>query len=156
MARHIAYIGLGSNLGDRYSNLARAVDRIRQLPSTLVEGQSGNYLTAPMGPRDQPDFLNSVIGISTEMSPGGLLDALKEIEKSLGREETYRWGPRLIDIDILLYDEIVIDEEDLKIPHPRMHEREFALEPLCEIAPDALHPAMGKTVEQILRELRNK
>ncbi len=153
MATHTAYIGLGSNLGDRYGNITRAIDKICLLPHTRVERQSGNYLTAPVGPQDQPDFVNAAIETVTEMSPRELLNALKGIEKSLGREQTCRWGPRIIDLDILLYDDLVIEEEDLNIPHPEMHKRRFVLEPLCEIAPDAAHPLIKKTVREILRDL---
>jgi len=154
MSSHTAYIGLGSNLGDRYANIALAIDKMRLIPATRVVEQSTDYLTAPVGPQDQPHFVNSAVKITTDQSPRELLDALKAIEKSMGREETYRWGPRVIDLDILLYDNVVIDEEGLRIPHPEMHLREFVLEPLCEIAPEAYHPVLKKTVREMLHDLR--
>jgi 2-amino-4-hydroxy-6-hydroxymethyldihydropteridine diphosphokinase len=154
MHDHTVYIGLGSNIGDKYQNIALAIDKMRLLPSTLVVEQSSNYLTAPVGSKDQPDFLNAAVKITTDLAPRELLDRLKAIEKALGRVETTRWGPRVIDLDILLYDNIVMDEETLKIPHPLMHNREFALEPLGEIAPEAYHPVLKKTVREMLQELR--
>jgi 2-amino-4-hydroxy-6-hydroxymethyldihydropteridine diphosphokinase len=155
MHNHTAYIGLGGNLGDRYGNIARAIDKLRLVSATRVVEQSTDYLTAPVGPREQPNFVNSAVKITTDLAPQELLGALKAIEKSLGREETYRHGPRVIDLDILLYDNEIIDTDDLKIPHPEMHKREFVLEPLCEIAPEAWHPVLKKTVREMLQALRN-
>lgn len=155
MHNHTAYIGLGGNLGDRYGNIARAIDKMRLVSATRVVEQSTDYLTAPVGPQEQPNFVNSAVKITTDLAPQELLGALKAIEKSLGREETYRHGPRVIDLDILLYDNEIIDTDDLKIPHPEMHKREFVLEPLCEIAPEAWHPVLKKTVREMLQALRN-
>jgi 2-amino-4-hydroxy-6-hydroxymethyldihydropteridine diphosphokinase len=154
MNSHTAYVGLGSNIGDKYANLALAIDKMRLIPDTRVVEQSADYLTAPVGPQDQPQFANSVVKITTERSPRELLDALKAIERAMGRANTGRWGPRVIDLDILLYDNAVIEEEDLKIPHPEMPRREFVLEPLCEIAPEAYHPVLKKTVREMLHDLR--
>lgn len=156
MYSHAAFIGLGSNLGDRYGNIARAVDKMRLLAATRVEDQSSDYLTAAVGPGDQMPYVNSVVKITTDLSPRELLAALKAIEKAMGREETYRWGPRIIDLDILLYDSDVVDEADLKIPHLEMHKREFVLEPLSEIAPEVVHPVLKKTARQMLQELRGE
>jgi len=155
MHNHTAYVGLGGNLGDRYGNIARAIDKLRLVSATRVVEQSTDYLTAPVGPQEQPNFVNSAVKITTDLAPQELLAALKAIEKSLGREETYRHGPRVIDLDILLYDNEIIDTDDLKIPHPEMHKREFVLEPLCEIAPEAWHPVLKQTVREMLQALRN-
>jgi 2-amino-4-hydroxy-6-hydroxymethyldihydropteridine diphosphokinase len=111
-----------------------------------VVSRSSLYETAPVGETDQPPFLNNAVGVETVLSPRELLAVIKEIEKIIGRTPTYRWGPREIDIDILLYDDLVINEPGLTIPHPRMHERAFVLVPLSEIAPIAVHPVLGKSI----------
>ncbi len=118
-----------------------------------VRRQSSMYQTEPWGVGEQPRFVNMAIEIETEQSPVELLKSLKEIEKELGRVETVKWGPRVIDLDILLYDDLIIKESELEVPHPYMHEREFVLSPLAEIAPDRVHPVLKKTVREMLSEL---
>jgi dihydropteroate synthase/2-amino-4-hydroxy-6-hydroxymethyldihydropteridine diphosphokinase len=141
------YLGLGSNLGDRYGRLIAALDRLQV--HVAVDTISSIYETEPWGYADQPSFLNAVCGGETELSPQGLLGAVKAIELELGREPTFRYGPRTIDIDILLHGEAVIDQAEISIPHAQLHERDFVLAPLNEIAPEVVHPKFGKTVEAL-------
>lgn len=140
---HIAFIGLGSNLQDPYSQLLRAFAALGELPGTRLVAQSSLYRSAPLGYADQPDFVNAVAKIATDLSPQALLQALLQIEHSHGRERTFRNAPRTLDLDILLYDDVQLHEQGLTIPHPKMHLRAFVLQPLLEIAPDASIPALG-------------
>lgn len=135
---HRAYVGLGTNLGERAANLQAAMERLRALGE--VRRVSSLYETDPVGYRDQPSFLNMVAALRTALSPQHLLIACKVIERELGRVSTFRYGPRLIDLDILLYDELILDTPELTIPHPRLRERAFVLIPLAEIAPDIVEP----------------
>ncbi len=131
------FIGLGTNLGaDLEQNLRDAVERLRGLPDTDVVQVSSFMRSAPWGVTDQPPFLNAVVEIRTRLEPLPLLHALKNLESELGRVPTYRWGPRLIDFDIILYGTRVVDLPELKIPHPHYRQREFVLRPLAEIAPE--------------------
>ena len=141
------YLGLGSNLGDRYGRLIAALDRLQA--HVVVDAISSIYETAPWGYADQPHFLNAVCSGETDLRPQNLLAAVKSIETELGREPTFRYGPRAIDIDILLYGETVINQADFSIPHARLHERDFVLAPLNEIAPEAVHPPLRKTIEAL-------
>jgi 2-amino-4-hydroxy-6-hydroxymethyldihydropteridine diphosphokinase len=131
-----AVIGLGGNLGDRLANLRAAVAAIERVPGVQVIARSSVYETAPVGP-PQPAYLNAAIAIDTTLSPRALLNALLEVERALGRERRERWGPRTVDLDILTIDGVTVDEPDLTVPHPRLHERQFAIIPLLEVAPDA-------------------
>jgi 2-amino-4-hydroxy-6-hydroxymethyldihydropteridine diphosphokinase len=139
-----AYIGIGANLGDPEQQVRSAISALRALG--IVAGVSSLYRTAPWGNPDQPDFVNAAVALDTKLAPRALLDALKEIERKLGREPGERWGPRRIDLDILAYGDLQIVEDDLVIPHPHLASRAFALVPLAEIAPqyaslrDALPP----------------
>ncbi len=130
-----AFLALGSNLGDRLANLRKAVSVLRE-SGCQTTGVSSVYETKPVGLTDQPDFLNAVIRIKTEHSPKALLELCQAVELRLGRERTIKWGPRVIDLDILLYDGVTLDEPGLTIPHPRMLERAFVLVPLLEIDPE--------------------
>ena len=131
-----AFLGLGSNLGDRVSNIREAIDRLGRSGEIRVLRISSLYETAPVGFAEQPDFINAVAEIETSVQPLDLLHAILDIEKEMGRVRNIRWGPRVIDIDLLIYDEISIDLPELVLPHPRMGERAFVLAPLAEIAPN--------------------
>lgn len=139
-----AYLGLGSNLGDRYGRLIEAFDRLQ--PHVTLDAISSIYETEPWGYVDQPRFLNAACGGETDLTPQELLGAVKTIETEMGREPTFRYGPRAIDIDILLFGDIVIEQADFCVPHAHLHERDFVLAPLNEIAPEAVHPKQGKTI----------
>ncbi len=151
----IVYLGLGSNLGDREANLRRALRRLRE-GGVQIERCSGVYETEPWGVREQPRFLNAVCRGRTELAPPDLLALAKRIEGELGRAATVRYGPRTIDIDILLYGDLVLDTPDLTIPHPRLAERAFVIIPLAEIAPDVVLPGDGRTARQLLEGLADR
>jgi 2-amino-4-hydroxy-6-hydroxymethyldihydropteridine diphosphokinase len=143
------FLGLGSNLGERRDMLRQARQQLAALPGTSLARASGLYETAPVGGPDQGDYLNQVVELRTALSPRGLLEAIGRIESVLGRERLVRWGPRSIDVDILWYDGSSVAEVDLEVPHPRMEERRFVLEPLAELAPDLVLPS-GSTVREAL------
>ena len=149
MSQITGYLGLGSNLGDRRENMAQAVKRLNAGPDLTVLRTSSIYETAPWGLTEQPDFLNMVAEIATTLPPMELLDRVKDLEQELGRERSPRFGPRPIDVDILLYGNQVVDEVDLQIPHANLHLRAFALVPLAELAPEFLHPVLGLTIGQL-------
>jgi 2-amino-4-hydroxy-6-hydroxymethyldihydropteridine diphosphokinase len=144
MARVRAWIALGSNLDDPPAQLKLALTAIDGLSRTRRARTSAFYRAAPVGPADQPDFCNAVTAVDTELAPLALLDALQAIEEAHGRRRTRRWGPRTLDLDILLYGDRRIDEPRLRVPHPRLHERAFVLVPLAAIAPDATVPGRGR------------
>jgi 2-amino-4-hydroxy-6-hydroxymethyldihydropteridine diphosphokinase len=144
------YLGLGSNVGDRLTYLVKAVLALRKLERTTLSHWSGVYETEPVGVKEQDDFLNMAVEAATDLNPGELYHHLKEIEMQLGRKEQQRWGPREIDIDLLLYGDRIIKNEILIIPHPEMHLRKFVLIPVHELAPEAVHPVFHRTIGNLL------
>ena len=151
----LAYLSLGSNIGNREGMLAEAL-RLLQAPDLRVVRVSPVYETEPMELRDQPWFLNLVAEIETDLFPRQLLARTQKIEKELGRKRKVPKGPRTIDIDILLYGRFVIDTPDLQVPHPRMTERRFVLEPLAQLAPELRHPVLRRTVGELLAATRGQ
>ncbi len=148
-----AYIALGSNLGDRQETIHRALQELREHPQIVVGRVSALHETAPVGgPAGQGPYLNAAAELQTELSPRELLHVLLDVEHQLGRVREERFGPRTLDLDLLLYDDVVQEESDLVLPHPRMHNRLFVLQPLAEIAPETLHPVLRKTIQQLLTE----
>lgn len=147
------YLGLGSNLGDRERHLAQAVRLLSRAPGVTLLARSSLWESAPMGP-PQPDYLNAVVEIETDLPPNHLLKACKDIERELGRlPDGPRWGPRTVDIDLLLA-EIIVAEPHLQVPHLELHKRAFALLPLCELAPPhAAHPVLGRKLQELLAGL---
>ncbi|MCK4591782.1 MAG: 2-amino-4-hydroxy-6-hydroxymethyldihydropteridine diphosphokinase [Candidatus Latescibacteria bacterium] len=144
------YIGLGSNLDDREAFINQAVEKLSQKIQIL--SVSSLYETAPLGVTQQPPFLNAVLKANTSFSPRELLNFTQLIEKRLGRKRTQPWSPRTVDLDLLFYDDLVLEEPNLIIPHPRLHQRAFVLIPLCEIEPLLLHPVLKKPVCLLLKE----
>lgn len=145
------FIALGTNLGDRQANLTAAREMLAG--KIWVEQASAIYETQPWGYLDQPVFLNQVLRARTELSPLRVLNYLKRIEQQMGRQENFRYGPRLIDLDILAYDQLVMQTSRLALPHPRLAERAFMLIPLAEVAPEWVHPVLGKTAAQLAAAL---
>jgi 2-amino-4-hydroxy-6-hydroxymethyldihydropteridine diphosphokinase len=150
MKEHIVYLALGANLGDRLANLKQAIASLT--PQMEVKAKSSVYETPPWGYEDQPKFLNQVVKVKTYLEPEALLKHLKRLEVALGRKESFQNGPRLIDIDILFFDDTVVNTSSLVIPHPRLHERAFVLLPLMDIAPDLVHPVNKKSVSEMVVE----
>jgi GTP cyclohydrolase-4 len=151
MHTHTVFLGLGANLGDRQGNISQALQLLRQY--LTIERVSACYETTPVGYLAQPDFINVACEASTDLPPEELLRFVKQVEQRMGRLATFRYGPRLIDVDILLYDDLVLDTPELAIPHPRMAERAFVLAPLAEIAPGVVHPALGLTAAELLAQV---
>jgi 2-amino-4-hydroxy-6-hydroxymethyldihydropteridine diphosphokinase len=139
-----AFVALGSNLDDPSGHVLQAMDELSDLPGTRVHRRSALYRTAPMGEPDQPDFINAVAQLGTQLDPFALLDGLLAIERRHGRVRSRRNAPRTLDLDLLLYDDRTLDTQGLHLPHPRLHERAFVLLPLAEIAPDANIPGRGR------------
>src|SRR5512145_3089951 len=148
MKEHIVYLALGTNLGDRLANLKQAITSLT--PQLDVKAKSQVYETPPWGFEDQPKFLNQVLKAKTYLDPEPLLKHLKRLEVALGRQESVPNGPRLIDIDILFYDELILYSPALVIPHPRLHERAFVLMPLMDLDPELVHPVNKKSVREML------
>ena len=151
MTETLAYLGLGTNLEDRLRNLESALGLLAAGPRLRLSRCSRIYQTAPWGVADQPPFLNCAVEIATSLDPDALLRLCKRVEEDLGRLPGPRWGPRLIDLDILLYGTEVVDLPHLEIPHPRLHIRAFALVPLAELTPDSLHPSMNISIAELTR-----
>ena len=152
---HRAYIALGSNMGERESFLSGAIEAMKKHPLIELRKVSKLLVTKPYGGVEQDDFLNGAAEIETLMNPQQLLEALHEMENAAGRERVIHWGPRTLDLDILFYDKIVMESDNLVIPHPDLENRRFVLEPLAEIAPAFRHPVTGKSIRLLLRDLED-
>ncbi len=148
-----AYIGIGSNIGDKKANCRKAIELLKQ--AGTVAAVSSLYYTEPVGYKEQEDFINGVVAIQTDLPPAALLEACHAIEQGMGRIRTVRWGPRVIDLDILLLGNAIVNQPGLIIPHPLMAVRKFVLAPLVEIAPDVVHPVLKKKASELLRELKD-
>ena len=148
---HRVFLGIGSNLDDRKENLQKAIAGLQR--NLQINQISKIYETQPWGFADQPAFLNQVLSAETEFAPFELLTEIKAIEKEVGRTPTFRYGPRLIDIDILFFDDLILNEENLTIPHPMLAERAFVLVPLDEIAPQFIHPLLQQTIHELVRKV---
>jgi len=147
---HSVFIGLGSNQGEKIKNCEQAIEEILNLEGGFLLSRSSWYYSEAWGREDQDWFINGVIQIMTELCPDELLTKFKEIEKRLGRKNREKWGPRVIDIDILFYDDLSLESPDMEIPHPRILERNFVLIPFAEIAPQFVHPVLKKTIKELL------
>ncbi len=145
----LAYVALGANLGPREITLLRAVDLLSETRGVQVRAVSQLRETEPVGVVEQPAFLNGAVEVETELTPRELLDRLLEIERELGRVRDVRWGPRLVDLDLLVYGDEQVDEPGLRVPHPRLHERRFVLEPLAELDPDLAIPGVGRVQDAL-------
>jgi len=151
-----AFVGIGSNLGDRRKHCIEAVERLKEIQECEFVRCSGWYLTSPVGKKDQNWFVNGVACLDAEISARELLARLLSVEAGMGRVRAEKWGPRVIDLDLLLYGMDIVDESDLKIPHPFMHLRRFVLVPLTEVGAEVIHPVLVKPVSQILKELKGE
>jgi 2-amino-4-hydroxy-6-hydroxymethyldihydropteridine diphosphokinase len=150
-----ACVSLGSNLGERAAHLAAALAALRAEPRVRVAAVSAVYETDPLGPPPQGPYLNAAVRLHTRLSARALLDRLLAIEAARGRRRGERWSARSLDLDLLFYGSLVIDEPGLRVPHPHLHERAFVLEPLCEVAPRFVHPLLGRTVEELAARVRD-
>ena len=150
---HRSYVAVGSNLGDREAYIRQGIASLNRREDCVVERVSELIGTKPYGVEEQPDFMNGMLELRTLLFPEELLETLHEVEQEAKRERNMHWGPRTLDLDIIFYDNCVVDQQILKIPHPDMQNREFVLKPLAELAPYLRHPLTGKTVEQMLMEL---
>jgi 2-amino-4-hydroxy-6-hydroxymethyldihydropteridine diphosphokinase len=155
MKRHHAYIGFGSNLGDRLENCRNAIGALAALPPCSLLKTSSFYETSPVGLVNQPAFINGVVLLETDEDAHWLLRQMLEIEKTFGRIRNLKWGPRSIDLDLLFFDDQIINTPELSVPHPSLHERRFVLEPLNEVAPDFRHPSLGKSVADLRNDLKD-
>lgn len=148
---HIAFIGLGSNLDDPRTQVRRAMQALGSLPQTRLVASSSLYCSSPVGYLDQPDFINAVAQVETELSPRQLLDALLRLEHQNGRTREFKDAPRTLDLDVLLYDDLRHHEHGLTIPHPQMNTRAFVLQPLLEIAPECMIPGIGSAQDAMVQ-----
>lgn len=150
------FISIGSNMGDKYANCIRGIEHINKLHKTEVVQIANFYRTEPVDYKDQDWFVNSALKVETELDPQELMVSLKKIEQELGQyEKSVRFGPRIIDLDIIFYQDMVINTEKLTIPHPRMHKRCFVLKPLCDIASEIIHPVLGDSAKELLKDVEN-
>jgi len=155
MKRHQAYIGFGSNLGNRLNNCKNAIEALAALPFCSLFKASSFYETSPVGLVEQPAFINGVVLLETAEDAHWLFGQMVEIEKTFGRIRALKWGPRSIDLDLLFFDDQIINTPELSVPHPLLHERRFVLEPLNEVAPNFRHPCLGKSVADLLDDLND-
>jgi 2-amino-4-hydroxy-6-hydroxymethyldihydropteridine diphosphokinase len=144
---HTIFLALGSNVGDKVANLEQAILLLEEHVSGIKKAQL--YQTKPVGYEQQDNFVNTAVAGQTDLSPEELFIFVKQIEKKVGRTERFRWGPREIDIDILFYDDLILKNETLQIPHPRLHERDFVLRPLMDLAPQLSHPVLKQTIAEL-------
>ncbi|MBF0467730.1 MAG: 2-amino-4-hydroxy-6-hydroxymethyldihydropteridine diphosphokinase [Desulfamplus sp.] len=150
------FVSIGSNMGDKYSNCIMGIKHINELHATRVVDTANFYKTEPVDYKDQDWFVNSALKLETELDPETLMASLKNIEQKLGQyEKTVRFGPRIIDLDIIFYQDMVVNTDKLTIPHPRMHKRCFVLKPLCDIAPEMIHPVLGSSTKKLLKNVEN-
>ena len=152
---HIAFIAIGSNLGTPKKNCIEAIDIISSNPDIKTISKSSLYQTAPVGNTEQDWFINSVIKISTQLNPDILLAVLLKIESKMGRIRKEKWGPRIIDLDLLFYDNLIIKQKDLTLPHPEIQKRNFVLQPLNEIEENFIHPSLNKSINTLLKESKD-
>ena len=152
---HLAYIGFGSNIGDRLVHIQNAIQTLSKAEGITLQKISSLYKTDPVGYEAQAQFLNGVAAIQTSLSPLSLLHTLKDIETAVGRQHRIRWGPREIDLDILIYGDLCLRTEKLILPHPEMHLRSFVLVPLAEIAPDLVHPVFQESIQTLLNRFED-
>ena len=152
---HLAYIGFGSNIGDRLAHIQNAIHTLSKTEGITLQKISSIYTTDPVGYEAQAQFLNGIVAIQTSLSPLSLLHTLKDIETAIGRKHRIRWGPREIDLDILIYEDLCVQTEKLIIPHPEMHLRGFVLVPLAEIAPDLVHPVFQESIQTLLNRFED-
>lgn len=150
---HTAYIGIGSNLESPAENCLKAVEHLHAHPDLTLVTSSSLYLSEPFGIADQDWFVNSAVQITTSLSPERLLQECLTIEQAMGRTRTDKWGPRIIDLDILFYDDLILKQEGLEIPHPGIAERSFVLTPMNEIAAELIHPKLNKSIQTLLTKI---
>lgn len=149
----LAYIGIGSNLGDKSRNCSRALELLGLIPNCRLAGRSKRFLTRPVGVKDHDWYVNGVACLETEMPGHELLTRLLAVESAMGRVRTEKWGPRIIDLDLLLFGQEIINSRDLQVPHPLMHTRRFVLVPMVQIAPSLIHPVFRRTMQDLLKGL---
>ncbi len=154
MAGHTAFISIGSNMADKIGNCRSAIESLTRIERTLVLETSPFYRTAPVDFLEQDWFINAAVKLQTDLSPFQLLEELQDIQRRAGRvKDPIRFGPRIIDLDIIFYDDVIIETAELTIPHPRMHKRAFVLQPICDIDPQLVHPVIQCQVQDLLKEL---
>ena len=156
MNKHQVFVSVGSNLGDKIENCQKGIKGLLADGRSILVGSSSFYRTSPVDYKDQDWFVNRVVKIETALNPFDLLDKIQGIEKAMGRKTgTVRFGPRVLDLDIIFYDDQVIQTDTLEIPHPRMHKRRFVLKPICDIEPSMMHPLLGRDMQSLLSDLQD-